>query len=125
MYSMLALNSCSSCLNLPNAGIISTHQYTLDLISFFPLKDYLKLSPQGPGHYWGQSSSCIHVFFISKRCSTWAPTKVLKILEAVFYVPFTKEFKKHKDKRLYYLSTSTFLSSFRRSIWLLPGVLIK
>lgn len=92
---------------------------------FLFLKAYLKLSPQGPGHYWSQPSSCFHIFFIGKWGSTWAPAKILTILEAVFYADFSNGFKKHKDKRVYYLSTSTFLSSFRRSIWLLPGVLMK
>lgn len=33
----------------------------------------LKLSLQGLGHYWGQPSSCFHIFFIGKWGSTWAP----------------------------------------------------
>ena len=89
------------------------------------IKAYLKFSLQGPGHYWGQPSSSFQIFFISKRGSTWAPAKVMKILGAVFYDNSSNEFSEHKDRRMDYLSTSTFLSSFRRSNWLLPGVLIK
>lgn len=52
---------------------------------FFFLKAYLKFSPQGPSHYWGQSSSCFYIFFIGKWGPTWAPAKVIKTLETVFY----------------------------------------
>ena len=79
------------------------------------IKAYLKFSLQGPGHYWGQPSSSFQIFFISKRGSTWAPAKVMKILGAVFYDNSSNEFSEHKDRRMDYLSTSTFLSSFRRS----------
>ena len=89
------------------------------------IKAYVEFSLQGLGHHRGQPSSCFHIFFISKWGSTWAPAKVMKRLGAVFYANFSNEFREHKDRRMDYLSTSTFLSSFRRSNWLLPGVLIK
>lgn len=57
-------------------------------IFFFFLKAYLKLSPQGSGHYWRESNSCFHIFFIGKWGPTWAPAKVMKILETALYANY-------------------------------------
>ena len=64
-----------------------------DSLSWPSLGEPAETSSSRPRHYWGQSSSCFCISFIGQG-----------VPPGLF-------------------STSTFLSSFRRSIWLSPGVM--